>query len=696
MGLLLALVAFYASGGTLSRAIGDPPRRSDDGPLSGVPTRWTASRPLVGPVNHGDDLCYSIKDPSIVRYDGRWHLFCTIRSKERTHQIQYISFADWKEADRAERHLLDLTDGYYCAPQVFFFSPQKKWYLIYQVQDPSRHPSLQPAYSTSDDLSDPKSWSKPKLLFDRHPANVKMWIDFWVICDREKAHLFFTSHAGWMWRSETQRGDFPGGWSEPKVVLKGDIFEASHTYLVKGEDRFLTLVEARDQDRRYFQAFTADRLDGDWSLLGDVPFVSPQNVRYIGPHWTDSFSHGEFLRAGHDETIAIDPDNLRILFQGVKTGTEPDENYGKIPWKLGLLECDTTTATQQPDAASPRKPAGLFPYTRWTVGKPILKAGAAGTFDSVSVKDPTIVRHGGKWHVFYTSKPNRNQRQFVDGVGYVSAPTLAGLNRAKRHNINAIVGDEVIAPQIFYFRPHKLWYLIAQTPCDGPSQLEPIYLTNPDIDDVEGWSKPRIIKTNRRDTDGFWIDFWVICDQHKAHLFYTDHAGSMFRLETPIDQFPQGFEESREHLAVTVHGKDATGPWRLHEASHIYYVSDKGKYLALLEAVRPHPTKKNYWDSRNRFMFAMVADSLEGPWERVEADENDFMGIPEYVFNEDGSPTDYDQISHPELIRSGFDERLEIKDYRLRILFQAFDAGGTPDTYDYNMLPWELNVMRNH
>jgi len=681
--LTVLLLAFCFSGSALCRATDEQPR-------------WNVSEPLVGPVDHGGDLCYSIKDPSVVRYDGRWHLFCTIRSEEHTHQIEYLSFADWKDADQAERHLINLTDGYYCAPQVFFFSPQKKWYLIYQVQDPSRSPSLQPAYSTSDDLSDPNSWSEPTLLFDEHPTEVKMWIDFWVICDEEKSHLFFTSHAGRMWRSETELSNFPSGWSDPKVVLEGDIFEASHTYRVKGTDRFLTLVEARDQERRYFKAFTADRLDGDWSLLGDGPFISPQNVRCLGPQWTDSFSHGEFLRAGHDETLEIDPDNLRILFQGVTTGTEPDENYGKIPWRLGILEPDATAATSQPETASLRQPGDLFPYERWTVGEPIFKAGPAGTFDDVSVKDPTIVRYGGVWHMFYTSKPSLDASQFVDGVGYVSAPTLGGLNRAKRYNINTIVGDEVIAPQIFYFTPHKLWYLIAQTPCDRPCQLEPIYLTNPDIADVDGWSKPKIIDTNRPNKDVFWIDFWVICGEEKAHLFYTDHAGSMFRLETPIDKFPQGFTESREHLAANVHGNDAAGPWRLHEASHIYYVSDENKYLALLEAVRPHPTKRNYWDSRNRFMFAMVADSLEGPWERVEESENDFMGIPDYVYNEDGSPTDYDQISHPELIRSGFDERLEVKDYRLQILFQAFDAEGVPDTYDYNMLPWELNVMQNY
>ena len=263
-------------------------------------------------------------------------------------------------------------------------------------------------------------------------------------------------------------------------------------------------------------------------------------------------------------------------------------------------------------------------------------------------------------------------------------------------NLNAIVGGPVVAPQIFYFRPQKLWYIIAQQPHAGPSELAPIYLTNPDINNPGGWSKPRRIKTNRKHPDRFWIDFWVICDEKKAHLFYTDHAGSMYRLETSIDRFPNGFDEQRESLAVTVRGTDEKGPWRLHEASHIYHVKSDDKYLALLEAVRPHPTKKNYWDSRNRFMFAMIADSLEGPWRRVEEDHNDFIGIPDYVFNEDGQRTDYDQISHPELIRSGFDERLEIDDYRLRILFQAFDADDTPATYDYNLLPWELSVMRNY
>ena len=40
--------------------------------------------------------------------------------------------------------------------------------------------------------------------------------------------------------------------------------------------------------------------------------------------------------------------------------------------------------------------------------------------------------------------------------------------------------------------------------------------------------------------------------------------------------------------------------------------------------------------------------------------------------------------------------RLEIDNYDLDLLFQAFDASGIGPDYDYNDLPWELAVMRNY
>ena len=46
----------------------------------------------------------------------------------------------------------------------------------------------------------------------------------------------------------------------------------------------------------------------------------------------------EFLRTGVNQLLEIDPNNLRILYQGVADADREGVTYGKIPWKLGLLQ----------------------------------------------------------------------------------------------------------------------------------------------------------------------------------------------------------------------------------------------------------------------------------------------------------------------------------------------------------------------
>ena len=307
---------------------------------------WSSTEPLFSPEQRPGDTLFSVKDPTVVVHGGKYHIFVTIRGEKRSHQIEYISFTEWKELHKAQRHILTIHPGYFCAPQVFYFTPHKKWYLICQASDPGWKNEYDAeygaAFSTTDDISEPESWSHLKPLEAKRVSG-NAGLDFWIICDETKAHLFFTTLDGKMWREETPLNRFPEGWSEPKLAIQDDIFEASHTYKIVGSEKYLTVVEAQGGPAwRYYKAYLADTLDGQWQPLAatkEKNFVGKNNVKFpAGNSWADSISHVELVRTGYDEKLEIDPNDLMLLYQGVLDKDTSDKPYGQIPWRLGVLK----------------------------------------------------------------------------------------------------------------------------------------------------------------------------------------------------------------------------------------------------------------------------------------------------------------------------------------------------------------------
>jgi hypothetical protein len=340
--VVVAMLAGCAAKST-EKARSEPRREAP----SSLPTRfqWSSTGPLVGPAADEAHSIHAVKDPSIVHFDGRFHLFATTAGNKNGWSMLYTSFANFEEARNARPvHLGEqpALRGYHCAPQVFYFRPHRRWYLVFQ--------SGQPQYSTSPDLTKPESWSEPRDFFSGVPAAVAndagtgAWLDFWVICDEPRCFLFFTNDDGAFYRSETDIARFPEGFSEPVLALRDSkeaLYEASATYRVKGERRFLTLIEAIGPDQvRYFRSFVADTLDGTWTPLADTwenPFAGANNVVFEpGGAWTADVSHGELLRDGYDETLTIDPRDLRFLYQGVDPARR-NVAYFELPYRLALL-----------------------------------------------------------------------------------------------------------------------------------------------------------------------------------------------------------------------------------------------------------------------------------------------------------------------------------------------------------------------
>lgn len=354
--LLLLLLLVGSSGALLAAdfAITVPP------PLNG-PLHWTTGDAVVVPAPDARGIV-SVKDPSIVRYNDRWHIYATTAATNGAWGMVYLSFADWADAASAKPYYLDQNPnlrGYHCAPQVFYFRPQKKWYLIYQ--------SGPPQYSTTDDLAKPETWTKPENFFPPNPSNAhRNWLDFWIICDDTDAYLFCTGDNGCLYRSRTKLEDFPNGLSEPEVVIQGSVegvFEGGMTYKIKGANAYLTLVEAIGPGTRYYRAWISDRLDGEWKPLPNAmtfeqPFAGINNVKFANgvKPWTRDISHGELIRDGYDQTPTIDPNNLQLLFQGRDPAINP--SYSQLPYRLGLLRLNSPS-TNPPSAASPSPRATL-------------------------------------------------------------------------------------------------------------------------------------------------------------------------------------------------------------------------------------------------------------------------------------------------------------------------------------------------
>lgn len=335
---------------------------------AGTRFQWQCSEPLI-PVRDVPGIhCYSIKDPSVVRFQDRWYLFATIRGQERTHATVVLNFDQWSQAKDAQWQVLPMHPGYFCAPQVFYYTPHQRWYFICQASNSQWGQKYGPAFATCERIDQPSGWSELRPMFDAKPQNLKGWIDFWVICDSEKAHLFFTSNDGRMWRCETSHAQFPLGWSTPAVVLEDDIFEASHIYRIghrdadrpappessssspkssssdalDGSAQYLAVVEAQHgAGFRYYKAYTAERLDAAWRPLvatKQSTFASMLNVIHPAKRWTDAISHGELVRRGVDERMEIDPDHLQFVFQGVLETDRAGKPYGEIPWQIGMLQ----------------------------------------------------------------------------------------------------------------------------------------------------------------------------------------------------------------------------------------------------------------------------------------------------------------------------------------------------------------------
>jgi len=354
---------------------------------------------------------------------------------------------------------------------------------------------------------------------------------------------------------------------------------------------------------------------------------------------------------------------------------------GKCVAPRGDATANTTQLVQLPCSAATSRVWRIPGYTagdggsgalpssfQWSSSGQLIAPKSDSSHTIAGIKDPSVVYSNGKWHVFASTASasgyNLVYLNFTDWSQAASA-THYYLDRSP------LGTGYRAAPQIFYFAPQGLWYLVYQT---GNASFS----TNADISNPNGWTAPRhfysgmpqIIRDNIG--SGYWVDMWVICDGANCYLFSSDDNGHLYRSETTQANFPNG-------MTNTVIAAQDANRNNLFEASNVYKVQGSNQYLLIVEAIGT--------DGR-RWFRSWTAPAVNGTWTPLAASEsNPFARANNTTFS--GTPWTRD-ISHGELIRTGVDQTLTISPCQMRYLYQGLDpnAGG-----DYNSLPWRLGLL---
>jgi hypothetical protein len=293
------------------------------------------------------------------------------------------------------------------------------------------------------------------------------------------------------------------------------------------------------------------------------------------------------------------------------------------------------------------------PNPTWYVDARVINHGQCNPYDYYAAKDPTIVCSGDKYHVFYTGANQSGGWQML----YTSASTIDGLKNASRTYMSRIGESYFCAPEVFYFEPDGLWYLVYQDGTYGAA-----YSTTTNIGDPNSWNGPKSFGIS----GNMGWDYFVICDDTYCYMYNSpdnsDH--NIYMRRTDIGNFPSGWGSPSVAVSDTFEG------------ANIYKCLSDGKYYMTVEDMKD-----------GRYYELWSSSGAGGPWSKV-AEKWAWRGNISY--NADQWTTN---VSHGEIIRAGTNQKLEINDIdRVDFLIQ----GTTNTSGDYHNIIWDLGFIHNY
>lgn len=275
----------------------------------------------------------------------------------------------------------------------------------------------------------------------------------------------------------------------------------------------------------------------------------------------------------------------------------------------------------------------------------------------LAIKDFTMVRYNDQYIVYMTYTPS--------GGGFKAAymspfSTFADAGAATQ----AVMPNNLpgVAPELIYFTPKKQWIFTTQW-CGGAF----CYTTGTDPTKPTSFSATTQSLLSENITPNAPIDQVVICDDANCYLFYADDKGGIYRGSMPKASFPGKFSGTKKILQET----DAA---KLFEAVEVYKLKGQKKYLMIVECGYP------------RYFRAFTATDLGGTWTPIA---NTINAATPFAGKSNVTNGWSNDISHGEIVRTGYDEYREIDPCKMEMIYQ----GLLPSSAGYDKLPYKLGHL---
>jgi hypothetical protein len=402
----------------------------------------------------------------------------------------------------------------------------------------------------------------------------------------------------------------------------------------------------------------------NWSTANGAAIVQWTDHNGNNQQWSLADSAGGYVRF-------ISRHSGKVLeVQGASTANNANivqyTDWGGANQQWQLVPVGGPTSSSSSSSSSP--PTGNLPSSfQWSSSGILAGPKSDATHNSVAIKDFSVVRHNNQWQIYATTAGPAGWGL----VHFAFSDWPQAANATYTYLDQSGIGPGYrAAPQVFYFAPQNLWYLVYQT---GP----PTYSTSSNPADPRSWSAPRtfiasepaIVTQNKG--PGQWIDFWVICDTANCYLFFSDDNGHQYRAQTTLANFPNGFGNTQIVLSDS--------RFALFEASNVYKIQGQNLYLLIVEAIG---------SNGRRWFRSWTSTSLTGSWTPLAATESNPFARSNNVTFPGGAWTQ--DISHGEMVRAGNNQLMEISPCRMQYVYQGMSpsAGG-----DYLLLPWRMGLL---